>query len=426
MHRTLRPNAGGTPYPRPRPARTIVVALVASLLFGAAPSSSAVASTDLLGEAARQDLLAPPSVAAAAAILEDQDTGQILYQKAADERRPIASLTKVMTALVVMEREPDLSSLATVSEAAAGQIGAGLGLVPGERVDVRTLLYGLLLESANDAAVSLAEHVAGNEEAFAELMNRRATSLGLSNTHFGGATGLDNAGYSTARELAALYRKAYAWSVFADIVGASDVAATTASGRDLQIRTRNELLLTYPGTTGGKTGFTTPSGHCLIASAERSGRRLVTVLLGEPVPAFEDGAALLDHGFDSFRRVTLVREGEVVGRIGVEGQMVDALSPQTVTRLIAEDRVGTVERRFHPMDGLRLPVTAGQRIGDVDLVVAGRLVASLAARAARGLMAGGSGGSAPPSSFPVGPPPLAGGIDDILAALIRSLAGGFV
>ncbi|MBA3738552.1 MAG: D-alanyl-D-alanine carboxypeptidase [Actinobacteria bacterium] len=388
-----------------------------------------MASADLLGGAAPQTFIPPPSVAAAAAILQDQDTGQILYQKAPDARRPIASLTKVMTALVVMEREPDLSSLATVSEAAAGQIGAGLDLVPGERVDVRTLLYGLLLESANDAAVSLAEHVAGSEEAFAELMNRRATSLGLANTHFGGATGLDNAGYSTARELAVLYRKAYTWTVFADIVGASDLDATTASGRDLQIRTRNELLLTYPGTTGGKTGFTTPSGHCLIASAERSDRRLVTVLLGEPVPAFEDGATLLDHGFDRFRRVTLVREGEVVGRIAVDGQMVDAVSPRTVTRLIAENRVGTVERRFHPMDGLLLPVTAGQPIGDVDLVVAGRVVASLAARAARGLKAGsapGSGGPAPPSSGPDGPLPLAGGIDDILAVLIRSLAGGFV
>lgn len=399
------------------------------MLFGAAaPSSSAIASGALRGEAARQALILSPSVAAAAAILVDQDTGQILYQKAPDARRPIASLTKVMTALVVMETEPDLSSLATVSEAAAGQIGAELGLVRGERVDLRTLLYGLLLESANDAAVSLAEHVAGSEEAFAGLMNRRATSLGLSNTHFGGATGLDNAGYSTARELADLYRKAYTWTVFAEIVGSSDLDATTASGRDLQIRTRNELLLTYPGATGGKTGFTTPSGHCLIASAERSGRRLVTVLLGDPVPAFEDGASLLDHGFDRFRRVTLVGEGEVVGRIAVEGQMVDAVSPQTVTRLIAENRVGTVERRFLPMEGLRLPVIEGQRIGDVHLVVAGRVVASLAARAAQGLSAGSApaSGGPPPLSGSDGPAPLVGDIDDILAALIRSLAGGFV
>jgi len=221
----------------------------------------------------------PPKLTSPSAILQDLHTGQVLYAKKANVRRPIASITKIMTALVVLEAaSPD--DVVVVSARAAGTRASQLGLVTGERISVRQLLYALLMQSSNDAAVALAEHVGGSVEAFANLMNEKADELGLHRTHFRDASGLEDRGYSTARDVAAIVRAAYAEPLFARITRTKFRRIQAPSGPARRIQNRNILLWLYPGAIGAKTGFTTPAQHCLVAAADRGGIRLVAVALG--------------------------------------------------------------------------------------------------------------------------------------------------
>jgi serine-type D-Ala-D-Ala carboxypeptidase (penicillin-binding protein 5/6) len=323
---------------------------------------------------------ATPSIEAASAILADLATGRVLFASNPDERRPIASVTKIMTALVVLERaDPD--DVVTVSEEAAGPRIAGisgLGLRAGERIRVRELLYALLLQSANDAAEALAEHVSGSVDAFVDLMN---AALGLTRTRFDSPNGLDDVGYSTARDLVRLTRAAYDVPGFAELVATRfhTVHSPTAGPRIVQ--NRNALLWLYPGAIGVKTGFTTPAGFCLVAAAERDGERLVVVVLGEPGEPFSDAATLLNYGFAAFERRTLLERGASLGTVDVAGRDVAVSAGGSVSALVA---IGAgVERTFvlhervaYPpplgevIGGVRLSA-AGRRLGEVPLVVAG-------------------------------------------------------
>ena len=326
---------------------------------------------------------ATPSIDAGSAVLADLDSGRVLFASDPDERRPIASVTKVMTALVVLERaDPD--DVVTVSEEAAGPRVAGisgLGLQVGERIRVRELLYALLLQSANDAAEALAEHVSGSVEAFVDLMNTRGVGLGLTRTRFDSPNGLDDEGYSTARDLVRLTRAAYEVPGFADLVATRfhTVHSPTAGPRIVQ--NRNALLWLYPGAIGVKTGFTTPAGFCLVAAAERDGERLVAVVLGEPGEPFSDAATLLNHGFAAFERRTLLERGAPLGTVEVAGRDVAVSAGGSVAALVAigagvertivlEDRVAYPPRLGEVIGGVRLSA-AGRRVGLVPLVVSG-------------------------------------------------------
>src|SRR5206468_7928393 len=239
------------------------------------------------------------------AVLADLDTGRVLWGTEAEERRPIASITKIMTGLIVIQRT-DPSDVVTVSPEAAAPAqsaaAAELGLVPGERISIEDLLYALLLQSANDAAVALAEHVAGSVERFVAEMNAEARRLHLADTRFASPNGLDDTGYSSARDLAVLTRAAFQSPLFATIVGTKFHRIPSPSGPPRHIQNRNVLLWLYPGALGVKTGFTTKAGYCLVAAAHLHGQRLVAVVLGEPSgeDSFSDAASLLDYGFDAF------------------------------------------------------------------------------------------------------------------------------
>jgi D-alanyl-D-alanine carboxypeptidase (penicillin-binding protein 5/6) len=214
-------------------------------------------------------------VSAAAALVMDLDSGQVIYGLRPEDRLPPASTVKIMTALVTLQRA-QLDDVVQVSAKAAGMEGSRMGLTAGEKLTVRELLYGLLLPSGNDAAVALAEHVAGDEEAFVTLMNTTAAGLGLGGTHFGSSHGLDNPGETvSAADLAALSRAALAYPIFSEIV-ASPMA--TVAGR--QLVNTNEMLGSFTGADGIKTGTTEAAGECLVASATRDGHRLLVVLLG--------------------------------------------------------------------------------------------------------------------------------------------------
>jgi serine-type D-Ala-D-Ala carboxypeptidase (penicillin-binding protein 5/6) len=262
-------------------------------------------------EAAGQGVVSGPRVAATAAILADESTGQVLFERNAGAGRAMASTTKVMTALLALEQ---------LDERRVVVIGAGpprvgeesLRLRKGERLTVRQLLLGLLVKSANDAGVALAEAVDGSEAAFVRRMNGKAAALRLAATHYVTPYGLDRPGHQTsARDLARLWEVAMRRADFRSLV-----ATRTARlpGVPLSLRrfvTTNQLLGSYRWVVGGKTGFTNRAGRCLVASASRGGRRLVAVALGSP-NAFADVRALFEYGFSKFVRVRLAQRGQPV------------------------------------------------------------------------------------------------------------------
>jgi D-alanyl-D-alanine carboxypeptidase (penicillin-binding protein 5/6) len=367
----------------------------------------------------------PPELGSVSAILVDLDSGQVLFGKAPRARRPIASLTKVMTALLVLETA-GTSETVTVGADAASQGGSSLGLEVGERRTVKELLYALLLQSANDAAVALADHVAGTAPAFVGMMNRRASELGLRDTSFRSATGLDDDGYSTAEDMSSLGRLALGNATFAKIVRTKfrDIPAPTGPARHIQ--NRNVLLWLYPGAIGVKTGFTSPAGHCMVAAASRGGIRFLAVTLGAALEPFDDAASLLNYGFDDFQRVTLLAPGSTVGVYPVGGLDVVGLAAEGLVRFVRTDLIGTIQREFRQAVGLELPILTGERIGSVVVRVDGHIVGSSPVLAAHPVEAGAPPPS-PPPTLPTGPEagPLATSAG-VVRALLRALAATFL
>ena len=243
----------------------------------------------------------PLRVRAPTAILVDLRTGAVLFAKHPDQRRPVASVVKIMTAMLVLERAR-LSDVVGVSRGAARAAPTRLGLEPRERITVGDLLWGLLLWSGNDASVALAEHVSGSLSAFKALMNARAHALGLRDTYFAGPSGLDDRGYSTVRDVAVLARAALRNPVFARIVSTRRHWIPGPARQIHRLRNLNDLLRTYRGAVGVKTGYTQAAGNCVVGAATRGRRSLLAVVLGDPArtrwrAAYADVRRLLDYGF---------------------------------------------------------------------------------------------------------------------------------
>lgn len=321
------------------------------------------------------DHLAPPAVDAAEALLADLDDGQAMFAKAPDRRRPIASLTKVMTALIVLERR-SLDHVVTVSPAAVFTgddygFSSTLGLRAGERLPVRDLLYALLLQSSNDAAEALAIDVSGSVDAFTTLMNERAADLGMRDTRFFSPHGLDDRGRSTARDLLRLTRAAYDTEGFATIVATKFRTIPAPSGPPRVVQNRNVLLWLYPGAIGAKTGLTFGAGFCLIAVAERDGRRLVSILLDDGQEPFSDAASLLNYGFDGFVEHTFVEEGEPVGDVHVRGGLAPAVAGADITALVPRSELDGLQRKLVADPKAAFPPPVGERIGTIAITAPG-------------------------------------------------------
>lgn len=242
----------------------------------------------------------PPTVSAASYALFDPVSGKFIAERDATTRRPMASTTKIMTALIVLERCP-LDDIVTVAPEAVGTEGSSIYLYQGERLTVRDLLYALLLSSANDAAMALAVHAAGNVTAFADLMNERAAELGLADTHFCNPHGLHQSDhYTTARDLARLTAFALQNATFAEIVATKRYAPTVGdNGATRLFLNHNRLLRQYEGCIGVKTGFTKAGGRCLVSAAKRNDLLLIAVTLNAP-DDWRDHTALLDWGFSQY------------------------------------------------------------------------------------------------------------------------------
>jgi len=324
-----------------------------------------------------------PAIDAAAALLLDTDGDAVLYQRSPSLRRPIASLTKVMTALVVFDRTrpSDVARVDPRAVFARGDYGATstLGLRPGERMRVADLLAGLLLGSANDAAEALAIHVAGSETRFVALMNRRAAGLGMSDTRFASSSGLDDRGRSTAIDLATLAVAAHGVPAFAQLVATRVRRIEAPSGPDRRIQNRNALLWLYPDAVGTKTGFTAAARYCLVAVAKRDGRTLVAVILGSPHEAFSDAAALLEHGFEGFTRHTFVEAGDDLGVAALEGGDVPVVAGGTLEALVPTAALDDVSGRLRLVPGVAFPPAPGDRVGIYAMSVPGLRIGAVPA-----------------------------------------------
>lgn len=270
---------------------------------GLVPSSSTQDPLQAYQVPAVQRMAAPP-IGAAAAIVVDEQTGQVLF--ASDERRrlPMASTTKIMTALLALERGQPAQMVKPRITAADMPGSSLMGLVPGEQLPLSDLLYGLLLPSGNDAAIAIAEAVGGSEAGFVELMNRRAAELGLANTRFANPHGLDAPGhYTTAADLAQLTRIALRQRAFAEIVATRE--KTVQGKATYRLRNTNPVL-GQPGVEGVKTGHTDLAGACLVTVVRRDGHRVVTVVLNSPDYGAES-LTLAEHAFSGYvwTRLTL-------------------------------------------------------------------------------------------------------------------------
>ena len=239
-----------------------------------------------------------PAITAEAAVVMDLDTGQVLYGKGEHERRPPASLTKVMTGYLA-GKQFQAQQWITVSETAASTGESSLNLKTGDVLTFDALLHGALMKSANDACVALAEYMAGTEKNFVQNMNLQACLLGCKDTNFCNSNGLPAEGhYSSAYDLALMTRAAMQNEPFAAIVQKQQYMVHWQDGRQLLVRNTNRLLREYPGAIGVKTGTTNEAGQCLIAVAEKAGKRVIVVVL-KSKNRFYDAVALLDYGLST-------------------------------------------------------------------------------------------------------------------------------
>jgi D-alanyl-D-alanine carboxypeptidase (penicillin-binding protein 5/6) len=322
----------------------------------------------------------PPVPGADAAIVVDGRDGDVMFAKNANQRRSIASATKLMTALLTLEGSRP-REVFTAADYIAAPVESQIGLRPGERMTVRDLFVALLLESANDAAVTLAEGVSGSVDEFVADMNERAAELGLEDTSYANPIGFDDPrGYSTPSDLAALTRELLRRPRFARVVDTPE-AELESGARPRTIDNRNTLLAMHPFVTGVKTGHTLGAGYVLIGSANgRGGARVISVVMGEPSEAARDADTLklLRWGIARFQRVRVLDDRRTMVRADIEYRDERAaLVPARDTVLTLRDGE-RVRRRIRAPEEVEGPLDAGTRVGSVTVFVDGERVRRVA------------------------------------------------
>ncbi|MDN5346698.1 MAG: hypothetical protein PWP65_262 [Clostridia bacterium] len=317
-----------------------------------------------------------PYVSAPAAIVMEMATGQVLYAKNPDLKRPPASTTKILTAILALELS-DEQEMVTVSRQAAYTEGASIGLEPGIQISIGALVRGALISSGNDATVAIAEHLAGSQENFALLMDRKACLLGAKNSHFVNPNGLPAPDhYSTARDLALMAAYAMQNPVFRAIVATKETIIIASDGARYLGNT-NRLLWSYQGADGVKTGTTNAAGQCLVASATRNGRQLLSVVLGS-YNRWEDSARLLDYGFEQFylEQIDSDSSWQVYVPNGTKNRLL-VRPDRTLTLSLPVVVKPEVERRVFLPASVRAPIKSGQILGKICLYCRGQELASV-------------------------------------------------
>jgi D-alanyl-D-alanine carboxypeptidase (penicillin-binding protein 5/6) len=354
---------------------------VCALIFAAASFPGSAAVLDLKEPLVPIPADSAPNVKAASGILVDVETRTILWQRNADEPRPIASLTKVMTALLLLEHTKPDELISAPAEASLTQ-ESSIHLVEGERLTAADMLYAIMLRSANDACVAIAHHISGSVPAFAALMNRRAEQLGCRNTHFVNPNGLhDPNHYSSASDMARITLAALEYPLFNQVIATRKHTLSRSRNQgDLLVVNKSRILGRFEGADGVKTGYTRAAGRCFIGSATRNGRRVLSVVLNSP-DVWADTEALLEYGFRGFDRRILVPYGAEIGRVNIANHLVPCFAGKELVALVP--RGWSVSPKLHPVvQNSALPIPKGFRIGVARVVLGGRAVASVPIMAA--------------------------------------------
>lgn len=329
------------------------------------------------------------NIAAKSAVLMDAASGRVLYQQSPDEKLPPASVTKVMTMLLICEAidagRVTVSDTVTISDRASSMGGSQMYMEPGETHTLDELLTGISMVSANDACAAAAEYISGSIEIFVEDMNKRAAALGLQNTHFVNTNGLPVADhYSSAYDIAVISAELLDHQMIIPYLTAASGIAVVGKNADkqttLEMVNTNKLLRSYSGAIGIKTGFTQDAGYCLSAAAERNGLCLIAVVLGceSSKVRFAEAARLLDYGFASYEAVQIAVKDELVGSASVDKGMmgfVDMRAGESIQILIPKGTSSDISYSVKPDDKLTAPVKAGQKAGKLTVTKNGEKIA---------------------------------------------------
>ena len=314
-------------------------------------------------------------VAAKAAIVIEAESGRVLFEQNADEMLPMASTTKIMTALLAIENA-DLSTGITAPKEAVGVPGTSIYLSHGETLTLEQLLYGLMLRSGNDAATAIGIHVGGSQAEFVKMMNMRAEEMGI-DAQFANPHGLDAEGHrASARAMVLIMREAMKHEDFLRIVGTTKkIIPWEGNEYSRVLYNKNRLLTSYDGTIGGKTGYTSKAGRCLVFGAERDGMTLIGCVLNCS-SWFDTAEMLLDRCFENYIQTTPVKAGDVVDNIPVAGGQapeVDILAAETLSFPLGLNEQYTIKA---DIKAAAAPVAEGAAAGEICAIIDGAVIAN--------------------------------------------------
>ena len=357
------------------------------LALGLVPLGTAAVRTAPMEETVPVEITAP------SAMLVEAETGTVIFEKNADEQRPVASVTKLMTLLLTFEALQDgsitLEDQVTVSKAAAGQTGSQALLDAGAVYSLKELLKSTIIASANDSAYALAEYLAGTETDFVARMNERAQELGMTDTVYVNCTGLPVSGqHTTARDVALLSCEMCTHPEYFTYGAVWMDTLTHPSGRVTDLTNTNRLVRFYEGCDGLKTGSADDSRYCLSCTAEKNGMRLIAVVLGASASQtrFNEARAMLDYGFNGYKRVTVLQKGDRLGQkvkvhLGMQDE-VDAAAGSGLSMLMKLGQEKQLSLEVELPEEVEAPLKAGDALGLIRVKLGGRVVARLTAVAA--------------------------------------------
>lgn len=320
------------------------------------------------------------------AILIERDTGAILYDKNIHEKLPPASMTKIMTMLLIMEAlengKLSMDEKVTASEHAASMGGSQIFLEPGEEMTVKEMLLGIALASANDASVAMAEKISGSEEQFVNLMNEKAKSLGLKNTHFKNTTGLPAKDhYSTAHDMAMMAKELLIHEEITDFTKLYEGYLRENTDKKFWLVNTNKLVRFYPGVDGLKTGFTAEAKYCLTATAKKDGMRVIAVVFGAPTSKSRNAQVtkMLDYSFAQYATHSIHPKGTVLGEVKVSKgnkKRMKAVTGAPISVLTKKgEKMDGMETEIKLNENVKAPIQKGDQVGSVIIKKEGKELA---------------------------------------------------
>lgn len=309
----------------------------------------------------------------------EKSTNRVLYSKNSKTKLPMASTTKIMTAITAIENCQDLDRTFEISPKSVGISGTSIYLRQGEVMSIRDLLYGLMLVSGNDASVAIGEQIAGSSKKFVELMNQTAKNIGALNSHFDNTHGLDSkTHYTTAEDLALITSYALKNQVFKDIVSTKNIKITNKDGKTRYLKNKNKLLTSLDGCCGVKTGFTDDAGRCLVSACERDNMTLVCVVLNCG-PMFEESKELLEKGFSEYQLVDLTEKYNYQKDISIIEGKKDKIKIGTKESFyypLKNDEIDKVDYVYNIQKSLEAPVDKDQCVGEIKIFIDNNLIFS--------------------------------------------------